>query len=146
LPFNLLGILDKYDVFARVSPEDKVAIIKAFKDKGESVAMIGDGVNDVPALVKSHLSVVVGSGTDVAKEAADLILAADVMEPAPALAHPQSTVADVKKLFALYNLEYLPVVSQENKVTGFIERRALYKIIATKLMELQKQADWLEKS
>lgn len=61
-------------VFARIRPQDKLRIIKALQDNGEIAAMIGDGVNDAPALKRSNIGVVVGSATDVAKETADLIL------------------------------------------------------------------------
>jgi len=61
-------------VFARIRPQDKLRIVRALQTNGEITAMIGDGVNDAPALARSHVGVVVGSATDVAKETADLIL------------------------------------------------------------------------
>jgi len=61
-------------VFARIRPQDKFRIIKALQTNGEIAAMIGDGVNDAPALQRANIGVVVGSATDVAKETADLIL------------------------------------------------------------------------
>jgi P-type Ca2+ transporter type 2C len=61
-------------VFARIRPQDKLRIVKALQSNGEITAMIGDGVNDAPALNRANIGVVVGSATDVAKETADLIL------------------------------------------------------------------------
>ncbi len=61
-------------VFARIRPQDKFRIIKALQTNQEVTAMIGDGVNDAPALQRANIGVVVGSATDLAKETADLIL------------------------------------------------------------------------
>jgi Cu+-exporting ATPase len=64
----------KINYFANVKPDEKMKIISELQSKGEKVMMIGDGINDAPALIQSDVGVAIGSGTDIAKEAGDIII------------------------------------------------------------------------
>jgi len=71
---KLVEIVDEIDIFARINPEHKIKIVQALRERGHRVLVSGDGVNDAPAIKMSEVGISMGRGTEVAKEASDIIL------------------------------------------------------------------------
>jgi cation-transporting P-type ATPase A/B/Cu+-exporting ATPase len=103
------------EVIAEVMPDDKAAVIQRLQGEGHSVAMVGDGVNDAPALARADLGLAVVSGTDVALGAADLILVRDDLDVVPgALKLARSTLRTIHGNLAWafgYNVAALPLAA-----------------------------------
>lgn len=97
---ELTDLLDRIHIYARVTPKDKLRVTQLFQARGEIVAMTGDGVNDSPSLKAANIGIAVGSGSDVAKSVADLILLDDNFKTIVAtIEEGKQILANIKKMF-----------------------------------------------
>jgi Ca2+-transporting ATPase len=97
---DLIAVLDKIHIYARVTPKDKLRITQLHQKQGEVVAMTGDGVNDAPSLKAANIGIAVGSGSDVAKSVSDLILLDDNFNTiVSTIEEGKQILSNIKKMF-----------------------------------------------
>ena len=130
------------EIVAEVRPEEKSSKIREFQDKGEKTGMVGDGINDAPALAQADVGLAIGTGTDVAIETADIILSSGSLLGIPrAIGISQKTMMTIKQnlfLAFFYNVVLIPVAAGILAPFDFFPAfvRQLHPILAALAMAL----------
>eukprot|EP00924_Labyrinthula_sp_SR-Ha-C_P016215 augustus_masked-scaffold_52-processed-gene-0.38-mRNA-1 protein AED:0.13 eAED:0.13 QI:0/-1/0/1/-1/1/1/0/1372 len=142
-----VGIREE-NILANVLPGDKSAQVTMLQDQGEVVAMVGDGINDSPALTAADLGIAIGSGTDVAVESADVVLIRnDLLDVVEAIELAKATVGRIRMNFGFsfgYNILCIPIaagllypwfgISLPPPVAGFMMAMSSVSVVVSSLM------------